>query len=129
MCPSVIPSQAHGVGRKERRLAFTQEITGSVPVHRTQAKARGSHIPNDMRIHICTPRRCEGAPLGIYLFTRTKTRLWRIFSKSQAYDWKRGCWSGVIDPERIKRDGWQRDNFDIDTMQWKHYVCSPREPR
>lgn len=73
-------------------------------------------------------RREFHCPVEFNIHTRRWHILWRLFDKSQAYDWKRGCYTGVIDAERLNAVGYEHENFDHHDMVWRHIVVSPQKP-
>ena len=74
-------------------------------------------------------RREFGSPIAFHIHTRALFILIRPFCKAQAYDWKRGCWTGVIDAERMRAVGYEHSNFDANAMVWRHVAVSPQKPQ
>lgn len=72
----------------------------------------------DHRYHYC--------PVQVSIHTRRKYTLIRPFSKSQSYDWERGCWTGVIDPAALRDH--HHGIIDENHIVWKHISTSPEKP-
>jgi hypothetical protein len=61
--------------------------------------------------------RLYGCPIEFNIHTEKYYILVRPFSKSQAYDWKTGYYTGY--------DG---EHFNINKIVWKHITIRPRTP-